>query len=158
MATNTRETLGSQATLDQLTAHELEALVDDFAGVIGEYALYNNAGLKSVTFPGCTGIESYGLSYCTSLECVDIGGADIGSNPCVIESNAFNGNSAMDTLILRGSTTATLSAKNALNGTKIAQGNGGIYVPDSLVNSYKTASNWTYYANSIYPISEYEPA
>lgn len=31
----------------------------------------------------------------------------------------------------------------------------GIYVPDSAVNTYKSASGWSTFANIIYPISEY---
>ena len=147
---NTRTTLGSQVTLDKLVAHQLEELVDDFVGQVGSYALHKNAGLRSVAFSGCTGIGQYGLAGCTNLECVDIGG-----NSCTIAANAFNGNVAMNALILSGSTVATLSATSALNATKIARGLGGIYVPDNLVNSYKTATNWSTFAANIYPISEY---
>lgn len=147
---NTRTTLGSQATLDKLVAYELEALVDDFAGVVGSYALNKNTGLRNVELAGCTGVRPYGLAHCTNLECVDIGG-----NTCTIEASAFNGNSAMTALILRGNSVATLSATSAFTGTKIAIGFGGIYVPSSLVNSYKTATNWSTYASNIYPINDY---
>ena len=34
------------------------------------------------------------------------------------------------------------------NGTKIL--NGGIYVPDNVVQAYKTASGWSSYASVIY--------
>lgn len=30
-----------------------------------------------------------------------------------------------------------------------------IYVPDNLVDTYKTSGNWPAYASRIYPISEY---
>ena len=32
---------------------------------------------------------------------------------------------------------------------------GYIYVPDNMVNSFKTASGWSSYANRIHGISEY---
>ena len=128
----------------------METLVDDFAGVVGSYALYKNTGLRNVELSGCTGVQSYGLANCTNLECVDIGG-----NSSTISANAFNGNSAMTALILRGNSVATLSATSAFTGTKIATGFGGIYVPSGLVNSYKTATNWSTYAGNIYPINEY---
>ena len=35
------------------------------------------------------------------------------------------------------------------------QGTPKYYVPDDLVESYKTATNWTAYASRIYPLSEY---
>ena len=34
-------------------------------------------------------------------------------------------------------------------------GNIKIYVPDNLVETYKTSGNWTAYASRIHPISEY---
>lgn len=34
---------------------------------------------------------------------------------------------------------------------------GGIYVPDASVNAYKTATNWSAYAQYIYPLSDYTP-
>ena len=34
-------------------------------------------------------------------------------------------------------------------------GNIKIYVPDNLVDTYKTSGNWTSYASRIHPISEY---
>ena len=124
--------------------------MDDFAGVVGSYALYKNTGLRNVELSGCTGVQSSALASCTNLECVDIGG-----NSCTISSNAFNGNTAMNALILRGNTVATLSTTSALSGTKIEVGLGGIYVPADLVSSYKTATNWSIYASNIYPINEY---
>lgn len=39
--------------------------------------------------------------------------------------------------------------------TLIASGTGFIYVPDALVESYKTATNWSTYADQILPLSEY---
>ena len=40
------------------------------------------------------------------------------------------------------------------NGTPIASGNGRIYVPDSLVQAYKTASGWSSYASVIFGHSD----
>ena len=40
-------------------------------------------------------------------------------------------------------------------GTKIESGEGFIYVPDSLVNSYKTHPTWTEWANQIKPVSQH---
>ena len=39
---------------------------------------------------------------------------------------------------------------NMLNGTPIASGNGRVYVPDNLVQAYKTASGWSTHASVIY--------
>lgn len=73
-----------------------------------------------------------------------------------IESYAFIYARQLDTLILRNSSICTLEDTNAFNSTKIAAGTGYIYVPDNLVDSYKTATNWVTFANQIKPISELE--
>lgn len=44
---------------------------------------------------------------------------------------------------------------NAFANTPIANGTGYVYVKDELVDSYKTATNWSTYANQIKGISEY---
>lgn len=50
----------------------------------------------------------------------------------------------------------TLSNANTFTDTPIANGTGFIYVPDDLVESFKTATNWSTYVNQIKPISEME--
>lgn len=49
-----------------------------------------------------------------------------------------------------------LMNKNAFSNTPIESGTGYIYVPDNLVDRFKTASNWSTYADQIKPISEME--
>lgn len=48
----------------------------------------------------------------------------------------------------------TLSNTNAFAGTPIGRGTGYIYTPDNLVNSFKSASNWSTFASVILPISQ----
>lgn len=70
---------------------------------------------------------------------------------------AFNGATQLDTLILRNSTICVLdNTTDTFAKTKIEAGTGYIYVPDNLVDSYKTATNWVTFANQIKPISELE--
>lgn len=52
------------------------------------------------------------------------------------------------------SSVCTSNTSNFLSGTKIANGNGYIYVPDSLINDYKSATNWSTYAAQIKGQSE----
>lgn len=42
-----------------------------------------------------------------------------------------------------------LASSNALVGTLIADGTGKIYVDPSMVDTYKTATNWSTYASVI---------
>ena len=50
---------------------------------------------------------------------------------------------------------ATLGNTNAFSNTPIKSGNGYIYVPAALVDSYKADSKWSTYANQIRAIEEY---
>ena len=63
----------------------------------------------------------------------------------------------IQTLVLRASNVCSLGSTKILENSLIATGEGYIYVPDNLVNLYKTATNWSTYANQIKPLSELPP-
>ena len=63
----------------------------------------------------------------------------------------------IQTLVLRASDVCSLGSTKILENSLIATGEGYIYVPDNLVNLYKTATNWSTYANQIKPLSELPP-
>lgn len=50
------------------------------------------------------------------------------------------------------------NSSNLFNSTPIKQGLGWIYVPSDLVDSYKSATNWSAYADQIVSIDEYPKA
>ena len=87
--------------------------------------------INTIKINSIIGINSYAFSYCTKL-------ANL-----VIYAN--NGTSDI----------CALYTSNALNNTAIANKKGYIYVPDDLVENYKTATNWSVYASQIKPLSEY---
>ena len=60
----------------------------------------------------------------------------------------------MSAFILR-SDLATLVNSSAFKSTPIASGAGYIYVPKSLVDSYKSATNWSVYANQFRALEDY---
>jgi hypothetical protein len=111
---------------------------------------FSQSGITRLEFPKLTSIGGDACTYCYSLTYVDLG--DVVSIP----SWVFSSCRELRTLILRKTgTITTLLATNALSDTAIAKGTGYIYVPDDLVDSYKTtASNWSTYAAQIKPISE----
>jgi hypothetical protein len=49
----------------------------------------------------------------------------------------------------------TIGNKNALTGTPIANGTGYIYVPSTLVDTYKANGTWSNYAVQIRAIEDY---
>ena len=66
-----------------------------------------------------------------------------------IGANAFNGCSALTSLVIQSPTMMTLASTNAFTSTTC-----NIYVPDALVATYKAATNWSTLAARIKPISE----
>lgn len=116
---------------------------------IGEGAFLNCYALTSVSFPVATSIGSSAFWNCSALTTIDFPAATS------IGDNAFASCSALTTLILRSEIMATLNAKNAFNNTPIKTRTGYIYVPAILVDTYKTDTNWSTYANQIRAIEDY---
>ena len=116
---------------------------------IPSYAFYRCSNLTHITLPLVTKINENAFAYCTSLNKIDL--------PSVtsILTYVFNNCTALNALILRSSTMCTLSSTNSLSNTPIASGTGYIYVPSALVNSYKTATNWSTYASKFRAIEDY---
>ena len=107
----------------------------------------NCTSLSQAAFPACRNVLSSAFLGCTTLHTLDL-------NICSrIYPYAFQNCSALTALTLGSTKVCTLSNSNAFNGTAIAAGTGYIYVPSSLVASYKAATNWTYYSAQIQAIS-----
>lgn len=120
----------------------------------GQYGLAYQSSLTSAKAPATT-VEQYAFYQCTNLSVVDLSAT---SGAVTINANAFNGLSKLEHVIIRSSTMATLSATSAFTGTKIATGDGAIYVPTELVATYKANANWANYfiaPISSYPLSEF---
>lgn len=65
----------------------------------------------------------------------------------------FYTNQNVVSIIMTASSVATINHSTEFdNCTSLV----GIYVPDDLVESYKTATNWVTYADKIKPMSEYQ--
>ena len=120
---------------------------------VGTYAFYQHPNLEKVKVSAPT-IEANAFQSSSKLEVVDLTNA--GAN--TIAANAFASCSKLKHLVVRGLTRSTLSATSALTGTPIALGDGGIYVPSDLLDSYKGATNWSTYTKNIYPLGEYPRA
>lgn len=106
--------------------------------------------IKSVTFPKVTSTASESMRNCAGLTYVDL-------PVCTsFGTYTFYDCSSLETLILRTtSKVCSMSNVNVLTNTKIAAGTGYIYVPSTMVASYKSASNWSTYADQIRAIEDY---
>ena len=97
---------------------------------------------------GVTNIQSNCFYKCSNLVTLNVLG-DI----TVIEYESFY-NSGLTTLSIPNVSAVPKGGSNMFEGTPIDKGTGSIYVPDSLVENFKSATNWSGYADVIKPISE----
>ena len=117
---------------------------------IAPYAFSYLTTLKSITAP----VVSVG-EYATSNGGSNLKYAEFTNTlPITLETQAFS-DRPLQSLLLRSETLGTIKNTDALSNTAIAAGLGGIYVPSTLLSSYKSASNWSTYAGNIYPIDSY---
>lgn len=105
--------------------------------------------LKSVSMPRLARVSNYMLYACPLLTQLDFPSAT------AIGTAAFQACTGLIALILRKTTLCKLENKNALTRTPIEDGTGYIYVPASLVDSYKTAANWATYAAQFRALEDY---
>lgn len=114
--------------------------------LISNYAFYYCSGLTSVSFPMASIIGNYAFGNCYSLTKASFPMATS------IASYAFYTCSKLSQIYLTNSSVCKLGASNAFSKTSIWSTMGSIFVPSSLVASYKTATNWTYFSNRIYGV------
>ena len=123
---------------------------DGLCAEVGKYAFYDCTSLTSVIFPSVTNIRIYAFHSCSNLLSVDLPSATS------IANYAFYGCTALKALILRKSdAVCTLLHTYALNNSLIKSGTGYIYVPSALIETYKTASNWSTYAAKFRALEDY---
>ena len=115
---------------------------------IGGEAFASCKNLTTINLPECTSIGDSAFSNCTNLTTVNL------PKCTYIECEAFRNCTNLTTIILSNNQVAYVDV-NVFGMTPIAaNGVGYVYVPDNLVDSYKTATTWSKYANQIKPISE----
>lgn len=132
---------------------------------------FSYCAFESISLPSCQSLGGSSLRGCRQLTSINlplvttIGGSTFYGTPIQvldlpaltsIKAYGFGYVDSLHTLVLRNSSVCTLENANAFIDTKIAAGTGYIYVPDNLVDSYKTATNWVTFANQIKPISKLE--
>lgn len=136
---------------------------------IGTYAFNNNTALKTCEAPNVTTLSGSSFYGCMALEAITMPKATKVPANCFgnctklakvdltavteIAGTAFTNAIKLAALILRHTSLVTLSG--SLAQTAIASGTGYIYVPPSLVASYKAATNWSTYAAQIRAIEDY---
>lgn len=129
--------------------------------VIGTKIATKSAGDYTSIFYECYSLSHFENDVSTGTfgsncfrTCYKMREFDLRDYVSTIEAAAFYGSSGILKYIIRKTgTVVTLADTNAFYNINPAC---KIYVPDALVDSYKVATNWSTYANYIYPLSELE--
>ena len=128
---------------------------------LGASAFQNCSKLKRITLPEITVTNTNIFRHCFALQSVDLPKA---TN---IATYIFNSCYSLTQIILRSSAVCTLADANALgdcyhyHGTVNSVYNpsgakdGYIYVPRALVDSYKSAANWSSFASQFRALEDY---
>lgn len=134
----------------------------------GEYAFSETTKLSYVFFPKVTSV-SKGAFQRSGVETIDLPAArtihisafdactklrELKIPVCTLLANgAFYNCTALEKIFLDGVTAVTTLGANALKNTPETL---KIIVPDALVDSFKTATNWSTYADRIIGVTEYD--
>lgn len=116
---------------------------------IGNYAFYICSKLTTADFPMVTNIGNYAFMNCSQLTTIDFPLAKY------IGGSTFHGCSKLNALALRSQSLCSLAHSNSFSGTPISSGTGYIYVPSSLVDTYKSKTNWSTYATQFRALEDY---
>ena len=124
--------------------------VNNTVTIIGRYGLANCTKLTSVVLPAVSTMDGNSMIGCSALTKADF------SNLKTIRYSTFYNNKKLIALIIRRHAVTTLdNTTNVFKNTPIESGTGYIYVPSDMVSNYKTATNWSKYANQIRAIEDY---
>ncbi len=121
---------------------------------LGSAAFIHCTALAEVKFPAVlsSGVAVNALRYCSALKKVDFGEINAAKGLlgyCLADCKV------LETLIVRNTDQPPKLTAMSFNNTPIMTGTGYIYVPAALVDAYKSATNWSAYADQIRAIEDY---
>lgn len=116
--------------------------------LFGNYSFYHCILLRVEEFPNLKTLGYYSFYECVSL-------TKLRAHKLVSIGTGSFASTGLKILIIGNNTICALNNTNAFLSTPIASGTGYIYVPKSLVDSYKSATNWSVYANQFRALEDY---
>ena len=113
--------------------------------ILGEYAFYSCRNLENASIPLASNILTRTFERCSSLSKL------ICENVTYIYPYVFSGCNNLSELYLYTNSVIKLNNSNAFTSTPMVYSSylgyyGSIYVPNDLLDSYKSATNWAYFA------------
>ena len=142
---------------------------------IKNYGLYGCKRLESIDVPNIIQFGTYSFMYCSALKIVVAPKIEVvntsafqdsglerldcspyrENEPIVFNSACFR-RSNLETLIIRHATqVAKCGSSTVFGSTPIEDGTGDSYVPQTLIEDYKVATNWATYASQFRAIEDY---
>lgn len=147
--------LQGNGTLESYTNNEITQIItmpSPFGALKTKYLRFNNltklggskfmshSSLVEAYFPSLTATDNFTMRYDSKLEILDYGSSYI-ANYDLNECNALR------VLILRNTTGIQGLGGTTTNfptNSPLGSGTGTVYVPQALIESYQTATNWSY--------------
>lgn len=121
----------------------------------GGRAFGNCSALEKFNAPNLTYLKTTSTMFTTCGQLKKVSFPKLGGT--TIDANTFPNCYRLETLILGGNELNPLANVNAFHNAGLSVTGGfKVYVPDNLVDTYKTATNWSTFADQIKPISELE--
>lgn len=161
---------GDSSIVDAIIDRTITELESDIEKV-GAYVFYDCEKLSRVRLPNATTLFDHAFRSCAALTEVYVPNVERLAGNCLrddvsivrldlpkvkqFNASAMQGCSKLECLILRANSVCSMSNANNIADTPIEDGTGYVYVPAALVNSYKTATNWSTYAAQIRAIEDY---
>ena len=125
-----------------LVSGTTKAIESDFTS----YLSVSKSDITNVSLPECRYIGDNTFQSCTSLNQVNL-------PECrYIGEAAFDTCSSLSIITIGYSSVCSLNGSMNFTNTQITSSTGSIYVPASLVDAYKSATNWSYFSTQIFPI------
>ena len=120
--------------------------LDNSASFVTSSAFKNNTTIKTVNLPYATSVGSDAFLQCNVLNQVSLPVCSY------IGDRVFDTCYRLSIITIGYSSVCSLYTSNVFSNTQITSSTGSIYVPTSLVDSYKSAENWSYFSTQIFPI------
>ena len=117
-----------------------------YATSVGNSAFYSCTSLAQISLPVCSYICASVFYHCILLSQINL---PMCSN---IGYETFYNCSSLSIITIGYSGVCSLIGSAVFTNTQITSSTGSIYVPASLVDSYKSAKNWSYFSTQIFPI------
>jgi hypothetical protein len=111
---------------------------------MGYSAFEHCESLTTISLPTCQIVGNYAFNYCIALSTISL---PVCSS---IGAYAFSNCNQLSKIYLGASSVCSITTSSVFCYTKIGSKSGSIFVPSSLVATYKTAKAWSFFSNRIY--------